>query len=147
MNMNTTNQILALSVLLSLTAWPAAAADRDDQKPKETRSSRSASASASANSEKEVNGEKRGVVKVLGDRNDDSAPGKDRAWLGLAAEEASEALGEQLGLDPGVGLVVTHLSDDSPAAKAGLKKNDVLIELAGQALVHPAQLRKLVRAR
>src|SRR5439155_27178920 len=36
---------------------------------------------------------------------------------------------------------------DSPAAKAGLKKNDVLIELEGQSLVHPAQLRKLVQAR
>jgi hypothetical protein len=44
-------------------------------------------------------------------------------------------------------LLVTQVSADSPAAKAGVKKNDVLIELAGQSLVHPAQLRKLVQAR
>jgi hypothetical protein len=85
--------------------------------------------------------------KKTKDRDDGDAPAKDHAWLGIAIEEASETLAEQLGLDPGVGLVVTHVSADSPAAKAGLKKNDVLIELAGQSLVHPAQLRKLVQAR
>lgn len=70
-----------------------------------------------------------------------------RAWLGVAVEEASEALSEQLELGPGIGLVVLHVSPDSPAAKAGLKKNDVLAQLAGHALSHPAQLRRLVQAR
>jgi hypothetical protein len=87
------------------------------------------------------------VIKKIKDQDDDAAPAKDHAWLGVAIEEASETLGEQLGLDAGVGLVVTHVSVDSPAAKAGLKKNDVLVELAEQSLVHPAQLRKLVQAR
>ena len=86
-------------------------------------------------------------VKVVTDRDEDARPAKDRTWLGVGVEEASEALADQLGLDPGVGLVVTHVSADSPAAKAGLKRNDVLIELEGQSLVHPAQLRKLVQAR
>jgi S1-C subfamily serine protease len=36
------------------------------------------------------------------------------------------------------------VAPDSPAAKAGLEKNDVLAELEGQLLVVPAQLRKLV---
>jgi hypothetical protein len=72
---------------------------------------------------------------------------RDRSWLGVAIEEASEALGAQLGLAPGVGLLVTYVAPDSPAAKAGLEKNDVLVELEGQALVHPAQLRKLVQVR
>lgn len=70
-----------------------------------------------------------------------------RAWLGVAVEETSEALSEQLGLSPGVGLVVLHVSPDSPAAKAGLKRNDVLAALAGHPLSHPAQLRRLVQAR
>jgi len=59
-------------------------------------------------------------------------------------EETSEALADQLGLAPGEGLVVTHVSADSPAAKAGLKKNDVLIDsraIAGD----PGTLRKLVQ--
>jgi hypothetical protein len=78
-----------------------------------------------------------------------SEPGSsaNRAWLGVTVEEASEALIEQLGLEPGVGLVVTHISSNSPAAKAGLRRNDVLAELDGHALAHPAQLRRLVQAR
>ena len=80
----------------------------------------------------------------------DSSPKQKRkqvTWLGLAAEEVSEALTSQLRLDPGVGLTVSYVTPDSPAAKAGLQKNDVLVEFDGQALVHPAQLRKLVQVR
>jgi hypothetical protein len=72
---------------------------------------------------------------------------KHRAWLGVAFEEAPEVLISQLGLDPGVGLVVTYVTPESPAAKAGLQKNDVLVEFGDQWLVHPAQMQKLVAAR
>lgn len=68
-------------------------------------------------------------------------------WLGVFTEEASDALAAQLGLDPGIGLVVVFVSPGSPAEAAGLKKNDLLVECGGQSLVHPAQLRKLVRVR
>ncbi len=71
----------------------------------------------------------------------------DHPWLGIAIEEASEALASQLDLAPGVGLVATHVAPDSPAAAAGLEKNDVLVEFEGQSLVHPLQLRKLVQVR
>ena len=70
---------------------------------------------------------------------------KDVPWLGVSTIEASEALASQLNLQPGVGLIVTYLAPDGPAAKAGLRKNDVLVEFDNQPLVHPAQLRKLVR--
>jgi hypothetical protein len=75
----------------------------------------------------------------------DKKPGKEVAWLGIATEEASETLSAQLGLKPGDGLVIVHVEPDSPAAKAGLQKNDVIVELGDQLLVHPGQLRKLVR--
>jgi len=70
---------------------------------------------------------------------------KESAWLGLAVEESSEALSSQLGLKPGEGLTVNFVAADSPAAKADFHKNDVLVELDGQMLVHPMQLRKLVQ--
>jgi hypothetical protein len=68
-------------------------------------------------------------------------------WLGVSTTEASEALVAQLNLDPGVGLVVSYVTPDSPAAKAGLQKNDLLVRLENQSLVHPSQLRKLVQTR
>jgi membrane-associated protease RseP (regulator of RpoE activity) len=72
---------------------------------------------------------------------------KEVSWLGLSTEEASDALIAQLGLDPAVGLVVTYVAPESPAAQAGLQKHDVLVEFDGQALALPAQLRKLVQSR
>ena len=72
---------------------------------------------------------------------------RETTWLGVDIEEAPEALTAQLRLDPGVGLVVTYVVTNSPAAKAGLQKNDVLVEFEGQSLVHPMQLRKLIQVR
>jgi hypothetical protein len=72
---------------------------------------------------------------------------KDVPWLGVSTAEASEALASQLDLEPGVGLLITYVAPDSPAAKSGLRKNDVLAQFDDQSLVHPAQLRKLVRVR
>ena len=51
----------------------------------------------------------------------------------------------KLGLKRGEGLVVNLVSSNSPAAGAGLQKNDVLVKLDGQMLVDPVQLRKLVQ--
>ena len=73
-------------------------------------------------------------------------PGKDVTWLGVYTEEASEALGSQLGLAAGEGLLITYVAAGSPAAKAGLQKNDVLAQMGDQLLVHPAQLAKLIRS-
>ncbi|HEX4348794.1 MAG TPA: hypothetical protein VH251_00330, partial [Verrucomicrobiae bacterium] len=50
----------------------------------------------------------------------------EATWLGVGAEETSESLTSQLELKPGEGLVVTFVSSNSPAAIAGLRKNDVL---------------------
>ncbi len=68
-------------------------------------------------------------------------------WVGVAVSEASEALISQLGLPPGVGLEVTYVASNSPAAKAGLEKNDILVRFEDQSLVLPAQFRKLVQVR
>jgi len=72
---------------------------------------------------------------------------REVAWLGVATDEAPEVLTLQMNLGPGVGLAVTFVAEDSPAAKAGLERNDVLVAFDDQALVLPAQLRKLVQSR
>jgi hypothetical protein len=70
---------------------------------------------------------------------------REVTWLGLSTEEATEALASQLGLKPGQGLVVVFVAPDSPAAKAGIQKFDVIEQLGDQMLVDPVQLRKLVQ--
>lgn len=87
------------------------------------------------------------IKSIEADSPKAQAARKDQGWLGVGIEEASEALAAQLNLPPGVGLLITYVTPDSPATKVGLKKNDVLVEFDGQSLVHPAQLRKLVQVR
>ncbi|MEI9863800.1 MAG: PDZ domain-containing protein [Limisphaerales bacterium] len=72
-------------------------------------------------------------------------PAREVTWLGLSTEDASEALTSQLSLKAGQGLVVTFVAPDSPAAKAGIQKYDVLESLGDQTLVDPGQLRKLIQ--
>jgi C-terminal processing protease CtpA/Prc len=52
--------------------------------------------------------------------------------LGVHVVEPSDAMTDQLGLDKGKALVITDVLADSPAAKAGLKKYDVLVEFNGK---------------
>jgi hypothetical protein len=55
-------------------------------------------------------------------------------------------LRKQLGLPPGMGLVVDFVVPDSPAQKAGLVQYDVLQKLDDQLIINPAQLAVLVRS-
>lgn len=57
----------------------------------------------------------------------------DRGYLGVQLNpELSEALADQLGLPTGQGILLAGVVANSPAAKAGLKKNDVVVKIAGK---------------
>lgn len=66
-------------------------------------------------------------------------------WIGVSIDEADDTLREHLRLRDG-GLVVTDVLGDSPAAKVGLAKNDVLIAVDGKPLKAPDDLVKAVQA-
>ena len=59
--------------------------------------------------------------------------------LGVAVEKPSDVLVEQLDLPKGQGLVIGSVTADSAAAKAGLKSNDILLELNGKSVPSDAQ--------
>jgi len=52
--------------------------------------------------------------------------------LGVLLKEPSTTLVDQLDLPKGQGIVIEEVSFDSAAAKAGLKSNDILLELNGK---------------
>jgi hypothetical protein len=65
--------------------------------------------------------------------------------LGVKLVTPSEVLADQLDLPKGQGLVVAEVFDGSEAARAGLKLNDVLLELNGKAVARDVDaVRKLV---
>jgi len=73
-----------------------------------------------------------------------TAPAPQRTWLGVATEEPSDDVRAQLPVADGTGLLVRSVIADSPAAKAGLEQNDVLVRFDDQILANSDQLRKLV---
>jgi len=72
------------------------------------------------------------------------APAK-ATYLGVATSPPPEPLADQLKLPKGFGLLVEFVDAMSPAATAGVRKNDVLTKLDDQLLTSPQHLATLVR--
>jgi hypothetical protein len=84
------------------------------------------------------------VLNNLGDLLKPKSTTEIRTWLGVATEHVSDEVRAQLPVANGVGLLVFEVLADSPAAKAGLQRNDVLTKLDDQILTNPEQLRILI---
>jgi serine protease Do len=58
-----------------------------------------------------------------------------RGYLGIEmAQDVSAEVAGRLGMKPGQGVIVARVVENSPAAKAGLKPDDVITALNGEAL-------------
>ncbi len=73
--------------------------------------------------------------------------GKMQAFLGIGVDSLPPALTTQLSslLGDGCGVLVADVASGSPADKAGLKDNDILVKYDDQRLYSPEQFVKLVR--
>lgn len=71
-----------------------------------------------------------------------------RGYLGVNIDELKPDVAEALGLKKEQrGVIITNLPKDSPAAKAGLERSDVIIAIEGHAITTPQDLRNRVAAR
>jgi len=57
---------------------------------------------------------------------------KRAGFLGIGFAELPEALAEHLDLEKGTGVMVSNVWKDSPAQKAGIAKNDVIVSVDGK---------------
>lgn len=145
--MKTHRLITTLALLLSATAFAA-----------ETKSSSSVTINTSDGKGKavitiDINGKKETREIDLGNatsieiRTDAPETKKERVtYLGIALAPLPSALAGQLGLETTMGFVASVVPG-SPAEKAGLQKNDVLIRLDDEPLGDMSQLEKLISAR
>lgn len=80
-------------------------------------------------------------------QNATNQAGTKHTYLGVEVESLPSALSSHLsGIVPkGQGVLVVHVAKDSPAAKAGIRPDDILLSLGDQKLSSPEQLMKLVR--
>jgi len=64
-----------------------------------------------------------------------------RGWLGIAIQEVTPELAKSFGLgDNETGALIAEVYADSPAAKGGLMRGDVVVELDGQKIEDPYDL-------
>ena len=68
-----------------------------------------------------------------------------RAFLGVGVAEIDADRSKALKLKDEYGVEVTRIEDDSPASKAGLKVNDVILEYNGQRVEGTEQFVRFVR--
>lgn len=67
-----------------------------------------------------------------------------RGWLGVTIQEVSPELAKQFGLKNARGALVSDILEESPAAKAGISRGDVIIEVDHKPVENAVQLRNLV---
>jgi serine protease Do len=72
--------------------------------------------------------------------DDDEGP----SWLGVETQEVNADRAKELKLPAEHGVVIGRVTEDSPAAKAGLKEKDVITEVNGQRVEGAAQFRRIV---
>jgi len=66
------------------------------------------------------------------------------SWLGVETHEVTADKAKELKLSAERGVVLGKIVPDSPAAKAGLKENDVVTEVNGQRVEGAAQFRRMI---
>src|SRR5262252_865758 len=79
----------------------------------------------------------------LEDLLDDVAEG-GIGWLGVETRDVNAEKAKELKLPGERGVLLTAVVPDSPAAKAGLKENDVVTEINGQRVEGALQFRRMI---
>lgn len=69
-----------------------------------------------------------------------------RGWLGVAIQDLSPELAASLGVKEDAGALVAAVMKDGPAAAAGLRPGDVIVEFGGAAIKDVPDLQKRVAA-
>ncbi len=69
-----------------------------------------------------------------------------RGWLGVSIQNLDKSLADSFGMDRPEGALVASVTNDSPAAKAGLQTGDVILSFAGKNIGQSSHLPPLVGA-
>ena len=67
-----------------------------------------------------------------------------RAYLGVLIQPVTQAVGRAVQGQGHQGVLVTEVRADTPAAKAGLKPGDIILQFAGKPVASPRELQGIV---
>ncbi len=89
-------------------------------------------------------GQIEGLPSIDNDEMNIVIGGDGSGWLGVETHEVTADKAKELKLAAERGVVLGKIVPDSPAAKAGLKENDVVTEINGQRVEGAAQFRRMI---
>lgn len=129
-----TSSMSALCVTLAaLVAAPASTAAQEDEQEQ-----------AAEQEEEQARQERVRTVTVRHGDGDVFVLGEERGWLGVRVDDVDRAAADSLGLDEVRGARVRGVSEESPAAEAGLREDDVIVGFDGESVRSVAELVRLV---
>lgn len=67
-----------------------------------------------------------------------------RGWLGIMIQPVTPDIAQQFALKEESGVLVSDVTENSPAQKAGIERGDVIVQYEGNEVNSPAQLRNMV---
>ena len=67
-----------------------------------------------------------------------------RGWLGVVIQDINKDLADAMKLTTTKGILISDVTKDSPAEKAGIKRGDVIVKLNGEEMTTTGHLRNLV---
>jgi serine protease Do len=67
-----------------------------------------------------------------------------RGWLGVAVQDVTPAVAAALGLDKPNGALVSSVEENSPAARGGMERGDVIVQVDGKPVGDARELRMAV---
>ncbi len=76
---------------------------------------------------------------------DDLRSGRKPAFLGVRSQTVTAALAQQLNLKVDSGAIVLDVTSGAPAEQAGIKKNDVIVDVGGAAIKTNTDVQEAVR--
>jgi len=69
-----------------------------------------------------------------------------RGWLGVTIQDVDQDLAESFGLNRPTGALIADVTENSPAAKSGLRSGDIIIEFNDSKVSHSGKLPPMVGA-
>ncbi|PKP73834.1 MAG: trypsin [Alphaproteobacteria bacterium HGW-Alphaproteobacteria-6] len=79
---------------------------------------------------------------VIADLGDDGKV--DRGWLGVAIQPITDDIAAAIGMDAARGALISSVTEDTPAARAGIRRGDVITAVDGTTVETPRDLTRLV---
>lgn len=69
-----------------------------------------------------------------------------RAWLGVYIQEVTPEIAEKFGLEKSKGALVSDITPDSPAERAGLTRGDIILKIDDKEIQSVSELQQTVRS-